>query len=51
MTRKKAVSLLLAAVLMLLAAAHVTTPAGQNLSSTSAPVIACNGCSGGGSGG
>lgn len=51
MTRTKAISLLLAAVILLLAAAHLPAPAGQYQSSTFAPAIACNGCSGGGSGG
>jgi hypothetical protein len=51
MTRTKAISLLLAAVVLLLAAAYVPAPTGPYPSSTFAPAIACNGCAGGGSGG
>ena len=51
MTRTKAISLLLAAVIVLFAAAHLPAPAGQYLYSPFAPAVACNGCSGGGSGG
>lgn len=51
MTRTKALSLLLAAVVMLLVAVSVPAPTGPLPSSTFAPAIACNGCAGGGSGG